>query len=187
MFDDWTYSPVKNSLVEAYEKLKGGAPGRSALEGEFEYYAAASHALAAVGVPLAPPTTFTAVGITVPRHPAIVVHPGFANGINDWRRAFPTPAAVSITPRSSLVITGPGKCTIEGLALDGGLSIHVGKGASVLVKRLKVENEGVEFVPLEAGVNLSIPDWQKIRAFTCLKKQCRALSFPDPGEYVVQE
>ena len=31
-FDDWTYSPVKNSVEEARGKIAVGAPGRSAAE-----------------------------------------------------------------------------------------------------------------------------------------------------------
>ena len=187
MFDDWTYSPVKNSQEEAQAKLAGGSPGRSALEGEFEYYAAASHALRAAGVAIPAPASFAAGGITVPRLPAIVVAPTFANSLNDWKARFPTPAAVSITPRSSLHIAGAGAgaVVIQGLALDGALEIHAGAGARVTIRSLSVTNAGVEFVPLAAGQ--AEPDWVKIRAFTCQKKEVRRLAFPEAGEFVVAE
>ena len=185
MFDDWTYSPVKNSLEEAAGKISAGAPGRSALEGEFEYYAAATHALRAIGVPCATPATFSAAACTVPRLPAIVVAPSFANSVTDWKARFPTPSAISITPRSSLHVHGGGSVVFEALTLDGALEICAAPGAHVRIKRLSVANEGVDFVPLPAGA--AVPDWQKIRAFTCEKKQVKKLAFPEPGQYVLEE
>ena len=185
MFDDWTYSPVKNSLEEAAGKVAAGAPGRSALEGEFEYYAAASHALRAIGVPCAAPGAFAAAGMSVPRCPAIVVAPSFANSVEDWRARFPAPAAVAISARSALTIAGAGSVTIHALTLDGALAIEAGAGARVVVKRLSVANAGVDFEPLAAGA--AVPDWQKIRAFTCVRRAVRELKFPEPGDYVVDE
>jgi hypothetical protein len=186
MFDDWTYSPVKNSLEEAAGKLASGAPGRSATEGEFEYYSAAAHALRAAGVAVAAPAPFTAGGITVPRAAAIVVAPSFANSLSDWRARFPAPAAIAISARSALHVHGPGSVVFEALALDGALEVYAGQGARVVVRRLRVANEGVDFVPCAAGA-AGVPDWQQIRAFVCVKKAVRQLRFPDAGDFVVDE
>lgn len=60
--------------------------------------------------------------------PQVVLGPSFAVFYSELRRRFPTPSAVSITARSTLVITGKGDVTIEGLVLDGALEIQVGLG-----------------------------------------------------------
>lgn len=76
---DWTYSPVKNSSVdEARAKLEQGAPGRSATEGELEFYDAGCKALAAAGVALQPYADFSVFGFALKLPPRVVFHPNFA-------------------------------------------------------------------------------------------------------------
>lgn len=182
-FDDWTYSPVKNSMDEARAKAAVGAPGRSALEGEFEYYAAGGHALAAIGVSLPTPLPFSAGGITVGTGPYIVVHPSFANSVSDWKARFPTPSAIHISARSSLYIGGGGSITFHSLDLDGSVDIRAVPGAVVTVKKLGVKNAGVEFIP---GAEKEV-DWKKIRCFTLEKMEVKTFAFNAPGEYVIDE
>jgi UDP-sugar pyrophosphorylase len=182
LFNDWTYSPVKNALADALAKVKDGVPGRSALEGELEYYASASKALAALGVALPPPGEFAAQGFSVPSAPKIVVSPFFANAFEDWRAAFPSPKAISITNRSTLVVQGRGKVRFHGLALDGGLFIEACEGAVVEVRGLKVQNGGVRFLQLEEGK--AYPDWIKIRGFVVPKvRDVKMYVFDKPGRY----
>jgi UDP-sugar pyrophosphorylase len=184
LFDDWTYSPVKNALADALAKVRDGVPGRSALEGEFEYYASASRALRALGVPLPAPAAFDAAGFSVPAAPRIVVTPFFANAFEDWRAAFPEPRAIAITNRSSLVVKGRGRVTFESLHLDGALEIAACEGATVAVRGLRVENAGVAFAPLEAGKDY--PDWIKIRGFAvAATRDVRVVAVDKPGAYVL--
>ena len=185
LFNDWTYSPVKNALPDAAAKVKEGVPGRGALEGELEYYASASKALAALGVPQPPPAAFAMAGFTVPDAPKIVVSPFFANSFEDWRAAFPTPAAISISTRSALLLPGRGRVVFHALQLDGALEIVACEGARVAVKSLRVANAGLAFEPLGEGA--AAPDWQKIRGFTVARKEMRTLRFDAPGEYEVAE
>ena len=181
MFNDWTYSPVKNSLAEALPKSKIGAPGRSALEGEFEYYESASHALRAAGVTLPPPGVFMCAGFAARDVPKVVYGKGFANSFAEFRSKFRAPAAVSITNRSSLVLQGAG-IVVESLDLDGALEIYAAPGANVIVRAV-VHNAGVSFEPLADGA--AVPDWVKIRAFTVTRKDVRVVRFDTPGDYVV--
>lgn len=44
---------------------------------------------------------------------------------SELRRRFPTPSAISVTERSTLLVTGDGDVTIHGLELDGCLEIEV--------------------------------------------------------------
>ena len=184
LFDDWTYSPVKNAAADALAKVHVGVPGRSALEGEFEYYASASKALRALGVALPPPEPFSAAGFTVPAAAKIVVSPFFANAFEEWRAAFPAPAAIVISSRSSLVVKGRGRVVFHALHLDGALEIDACEGAEVAVNGLRVENGGVPFEPMEAG--RAYPDWIAIRGFVVPAKGAPAtFVFDKPGRYTL--
>lgn len=131
-FPDWTYSPVKNSVDEARGKLAVGAPGRSAAEGELEYYDAGVNALSGAGVPLdkAAYPPFSVFGFTLREPPHIVLHPNFAVSFAGLTAKLPSPAAVAIAPRSTLVVEGP-DVVIESLQLDGALVIKAVPGARV--------------------------------------------------------
>jgi UDP-sugar pyrophosphorylase len=186
LFDDWTYSPVKNALADALAKVRDGVPGRSALEGELEYYASASRALRALGVPLPAPGALQAAGFTLPTAPAIVVTPFFANAFEEWRAAFPAPAAVAISARSSLVVTGRGRVRFHALSLDGALAIHACAGAEVEVRGLRVANGGVRFAALEEGK--AYPDWIKIRGFVVAEaREVKEFTIDAPGRYTIDE
>lgn len=184
MFNDWTYSPVKNSHLEAVPKVLSGNPGRSALEGEFEYYEAASHALKAVGVALPAPGRFTAMGMTVRDVPRIVFGHGFINTFSDVSRKFPSPAGIKVTNASALVLKGAG-ITVESLDLDGALEVHACPGANVIIRGLKVRNPGLLFKPLEECND--VPDWKKIRGFTVERREVRTVVYDTPGDYVLTE
>jgi hypothetical protein len=54
---------------------------------------------------------------------------------------------VVVSASSSLVINGAG-VTIKSLELDGALIIDAAPGVELTVEELKVENKGIEFVPL---------------------------------------
>jgi len=60
---------------------------------------------------------------------------------------FPSPASVSITPRSTLVLEG--NVVVETLELDGCLVVKAAPGATVTLRGLKVQNAGWRFVPTE--------------------------------------
>ena len=182
-FNDWTYSPVKNSHAEAVPKVAAGNPGRSALEGEFEYYEASSHALRAAGVALPAPGVFSTAGFSIRDVPKVVYGRGFANSFADFRAKFPAPAAVVITNRSSLVLQGAG-IVVESLDLDGALEVHAVPGARVVV-RATVRNKGVTFDALPAGGD-GAPDWKKIRGFAVTRHEVRVERFTEPGDYVVE-
>ncbi len=183
MFDDWTYSPVKNSHAEALPKAAAGNPGRSAVEGEFEYYAASSHALRAVGVPLPAPGAFSADGLAVKDVPKIVFSHGFTNSFSDMARKFPNPAGVRFANNAAaLVLRGAG-IVVESLDLDGALEVVAAPGANVVIRGLTVRNAGVAFVPLEKGAD--VPDWKKIRGFAVERKEVRTVVFDTPGDYVL--
>jgi UDP-sugar pyrophosphorylase len=182
-FPEWTYSPVKNSVDEARAKINMGAPGRSAAEGELEYYDAGYRALEAAGVPVPARSVLGVFGFSLPAPPQIVFAPKFAVSFNVFKSKFPTPSAVRISSRSTLVIDGS-DVTIESLDLDGALVIRAVEGAKVVVRNAKVENQGWPLVPLSDGDQTT--DAIKIRGFHCVRKEARVCEFTAPGTYFVE-
>lgn len=56
----------------------------------------------------------------------IVFSPPFAVFYTELKKRLAKPSTVSVSARSTLVITGGGDVTIEGLELDGALEVEVG-------------------------------------------------------------
>jgi len=184
-FPDWTYSPVKNSVEEAQSKLKVGAPGRSAVEGELEFYEAGCRALAGLGVKIPDATTLEVFGFKLRETPHIVFHPNFAVSFANFRSKFAHPEQIHIAAKSTLVVEGP-DVKIQALDLNGALIIKAVPGAVVDIQHLKVHNDGYSLVPLEAGE--TVEDSIKIRGFKVVgQAAARTLEFSTPGSYVVNE
>ncbi len=96
------------------------------------HLAAACRALEALGVQVEPSQAMTAAGgFDVPCPPRVVLQPSFACTFQQLKRHFPTPKRVSVSQRSTLVITGPGSITVKQLQLDGALRISAAQGAVV--------------------------------------------------------
>ena len=186
-FPDWTYSPVKNDPKEALAKYKQGVPGRSAVEGEVEFYAAHCRQLAAAGVALPPAGELAAQGFALPLSPMVVFHPNFAVSFAAFRAKFPAPAEVRLSQRSALVIEGP-DVTVAGLELDGALVVRACAGARVVIRGLRVANRGWALTPFATPAEeAAAPDALKIRGFRCVKLETRELRFDTPGDYVVSD
>jgi hypothetical protein len=81
--------------LQARSKVAVGAPGRSAAEGELEYYMAGVRLLSAAGVCFAAHGSISVFGFTLPRPPLIVLHPSFAVSFKNLRGKFTSPADVS--------------------------------------------------------------------------------------------
>ena len=188
MFDDWTYSPVKNSVEEGRAKLAQGAPGRTAVEGELEYYAAGGRQLRAAGVALPPPgeaQTLAVFGFTLPAPAIVVLGSVFAPSFSALRARFSAPAAVRIAPSAALVVEGD--VDIDALDLDGALVIRAAPGARVRVRRAVVRNAGWRIAPLSPEEAAAAPEAVRIRGFRIHKLATRELVFDAPGEHVVDD
>lgn len=183
-FPDWTYSPVKNAADDALAKAKVGVPGRSACEGEIEFYTAAYRQLSSVGVTMPSFGVFQVLGFDLQDPPHIVFHPNFAVSYAAFAKKFPSPSNVHITQRSTLVVEGE-DIVIDSLDLDGTLVVKAVPGAKVTIKGLNVKNNGWSLVPLQSNEN--VPDSLKIRGFKNVKNDGKVLEFSTPGEYTVSE
>jgi len=182
-FPDWTYLPVKNSVDEARAKIAVGAPGRTAAEGELDYYDAALRQLASLGVPSPAPGTVELFGFKLKEPAHVVLHPNFAHSYAQLKAHFPHPDRVRISSRSTLVVDGA-DVTIDSLDVDGALVIKAAPGAKVHIKAAKAHNAGWALVPL--GADEKVPDSIRIRGFRVERHEQRVIEFTAPGVYTVE-
>lgn len=180
-FPEWTYSPVKNNNKEALAKFKTGVKGRSAPEGEFEYYFANCQLLHAVGVKLPESAPFSVLGFNLQTTPRVVLYPDFGLSLSKLGKSFPNPSQIFMTPTSSLIIEGE-DIVIKEMDLDGALHIKAVPGAKVVFEKIQVKNDGIVFQTLDDASN--VPVWKAIRGFEVVKKDVHVFEQNSPGEFV---
>merc|ERR1712232_204432 len=134
------------------------------------------------GVNVEEPQNATFNGIDVALEARVVWSPQWAASFRDVRERIPPGARVSISQRSTLVLDGD--ITLEGLELDGALTIIAKDGCKVRIASLAVRNEGWQLEPYQAGAEQS-DEVAEIRGFTVCRTEMRELVFEEPGEHVV--
>jgi len=148
------FSPVKNSLKEAAAKSAKGLPPHSAASGEHDVFRANADALRLVGASLAweeQQLHFGGVSFAAGAH--VVLSPSFAPTLAVLKSRFSSPARVSVTRRSTLVVEGAG-VTVDALELDGVLVIDASEADPSVTLAVRfarpVVNKGWELVKLGA-------------------------------------
>ncbi|KAA0172079.1 hypothetical protein FNF28_00396 [Cafeteria roenbergensis] len=188
-FPDWTYSPVKNAMADAKPKMDEGMQGRSAAEGEMEMYESAARQMRALGCAVAKPVPVslaTEVGeLKLAVGPQIVLAPSFAVSAADLRARFPSPASVTVSARSTLVVEGD--VVVKSLNLDGALTVKAAPGARVVIDGLTVSNAGQTFKPIPAEEVEAVPESIRIRGFVVERAEMREAVFVDACEHVLSE
>ena len=135
------FSPVKNATADGVVlQSKGTHPGVAA-SGEADQSGAVARILRSIGCQVEEGSKVTFNGIEVTSGPDCVLKPSFAACATEFKKKFPNPAAVKISGRSSLVLSGQG-LTIESLDLDGAAVIECEEGASGVIRNLTVKNKG---------------------------------------------
>lgn len=191
-FPEWTYLPVKNSIDEARAKIAVGAPGRSAAEGELEYYDSFLRMLEAVGVHAprpSPPNKLAVFGfqLTEPAH--VVLAPSFAPTHAELREKIQQPMTFRLSPTATLVMQGDcSGLTFSGpVDIDGAVRFKLCAGATVEVKRLRALNAGAKLRPLSDSELQTAAPPVRIRGFTVQRDEERLLAYDAPGHYVVED
>lgn len=162
------FSPVKNSVADGIALQEKGIAAATAATGEADQYAATRIMMQSIGCKIEDAEPVEYNGIQVIPGPAIVLKPDFACCPAEFTIKFPSPEKVKISARSTLVVRGPG-VTIESLELDGALVIDCDRGEVAIVRDLKVENEGWEFVPVSTHEDEKIA----MRGFEINRKDAR--------------
>ncbi|TYZ64938.1 hypothetical protein PybrP1_000611 [[Pythium] brassicae (nom. inval.)] len=181
------YSPCKNDVASAREKARDDIPPQCAGSAEHDLFTVNRAKLAALGVafPDAQPREVEWLGVPLDcSGPQLVFAPRFAPSQAVLRTRFPSPTAIRISRRSTLVLEGDVK--IRALELDGALCVSACAGASVEVVSLRVHNAGFAYAAVEPTAQPNDPV-VAMRGYTFARLGVRELVFDSPGHYTVDE
>lgn len=147
-----------------------------------DLYAANRELLRLAGMKVVDAPAMELMGISVIPGPRVVLAPNFALGVGDLLHKV---SGGSMSPRSTLIVQGPGDIRIENLDLNGTLIVRAVAGANVVLKGLVVSNKGWAIEALKEGRRA--PEELRVRGFQLVKYEQRVIEFSQPGSYVVDE
>jgi len=186
--DESFYAPVKNSRADAVKKANANQASGGAAAGEHAIYAFHRRVLAHAGCSLPSPSTATVGGIAVGGGPRVVLGPAFRPTLGVAVARLLGGEVIRLSARSSLYLDGD--ISLEGpLELDGALSVRaVGAGVRVVIRRLRVHNEGHTFRELSAAElqSADVPEVARLRGYELVAGAVEELVFDKPGEWVVE-
>ena len=171
---EYGYFPCKNDIVTGAGLSAKGVPPATAASAEMAVYNMHATSLRRLGAAVAPPLPKSYRGVEVPVGPSVVLLPSFAPCLTALAAKLPSPAAIEISARSTLVVRGA-DVVIERLKLDGALIIDVADGASLRIESLHVANKGWEFVELTDAQQESEAEEIRIRGFHTVKQETRTI------------
>jgi len=170
------FSPVKNATADGVAlQQKGTQPGVAAT-GEADQSSAVCRILRSIGCQVGEGSKVTFNGIEVNSGPDCVLKPSFGACATEFKKKFPNPAAVKISGRSSLVLSGQG-LTIESLELDGAAVIECEEGATGIIRNLTVKNKGWVKNP----VGSSDIEIIRMRGYDMLRHETEKIVFKKDG------
>ena len=132
----------------------------------------------------------------MPTGPRVSLLPAFRPTVSTAVTRLPGKEKIVVSARSSLLLDGD--IVMETLYLDGALAIRAAKGATVVVRRLHVQNAGYvrkELSP-EQLASCDTPEVLRLRGYQYVPDTVSAASdtaavrelyFDTPGAYVVDE
>jgi len=183
------FSRVKNSTLEGLKSLRKTGFAETASSSESELYDSNRRILALCGcrIKTADLLSKSFAGIPMPLGAKVVLCPRFGSTIREVRDRFPSPSDVFISETSSIVLDGD--IVIQKLHLDGDLRVRAAPGAKVVIKSLKIVNDGVIFSPLskenqskEEGI---IEEKYSMRGYIKTNEESLVVDAPSPGVVVV--
>merc|ERR1719510_120786 len=121
-------------------------------------------------------------GITVPYGAKVVIQPNFGVTFKEIKDRIK--GNFNMTTESTVVLDG--NIDIYNLELDGALHIHACEGAKVTVKNLTVTNGGIKMKEIDPADEKEEEKF-RIRGYLPEKKEMLELTFPIPGQYVLDD
>ena len=172
---EFGYFPCKNDIVSAAKLSAQGIPPGSASSAEMAVYHMHATQLRILGAAaVAPPEPASYRGVGVQRGPAIVFAPSFAPCFTLLAAKLPSPAALRVSVRSTLVVRGA-DVRIEALELDGALEIDVEDGGVLVVKSLAVANKGWAFVEHDDDAQAAADEVLAVRGYKLVKHETKTI------------
>eukprot|EP01041_Mallomonas_annulata_P000755 gene755-1440_t len=173
------YSPVKNNAADAAASVAAGVPAGSAIAGESDQYFAPAECLRILGAHIQQETAKTYLGLSGSLGPRIVFDPSFAVFPGEIASRFPSPTLVSISAKSTLVISGD--VIIHSLNLDGSLRLEAAPGSRLIVQAgdVLIKNEGHVVEP--AGPSTEVIEMRGY-VIKCVEEAVYAVQ--DAGEFI---
>ncbi|CAM9236981.1 unnamed protein product [Ectocarpus sp. 6 AP-2014] len=189
--DPWLcFSPCKNNIADAAKAQVSGTPPAAAVSAESDQYWVWAEMMRRTGCKVDHGAEQNWAGVKAVLGPQIVFSPAFAVFYTELQGRFSKPSAVSVSATSTLLVTGGGEVVIEELVLDGALEIEVQAGASLVIQRLTVKNDGWVPIPLsEAGIaddDGEAPEAIRIRGFRLDKRVSHCIRLAS-GERIVND
>jgi len=171
--DRWVcFSPVKNNIADAAAKAAKNLPPECAGTAERDALHVNCHFLRLAGADV--PTVGTEgtwAGVPLKLPPLVTLLPSFATTLAHTKARVAKGARVAVTARSALTLAGD--VVIDGtLEVDGALVVRAGPGVRIVIKSLKVKNEGWEVAtaPTDSG-----DDWTRMRGYSVVRKETREI------------
>ena len=180
----WTcFSAVKNNIKDAAKKAQKTGFGECGCSGESDMYRVNRKRLGMIGVDVDVDGDMRDFcGIQTRVGAAVVLTPDFASTFDELKARFPDPSKVSVSKKSSLVLSGD--VTVKSLQLDGALVVKAVAGAKVTVEEGKVSNEGFEFKDIDPS-DKSNEEMFRIRGYVLNKKASQEYTCDKPGQWTI--
>ena len=181
------FSPCKNNTADAALAFKSGLPPGCAFSAESDEYYYNAELLRGLGchITYAEPKEF--LGITAITGPRIILHPSTAIFPFEYSSIFTNPVNVSISSRSSLILSG--NVEIRSLTLDGALRVEAPPGIKIVVicsKKNVIYNAGhilQKIDPTKAGnLTTRFTDFDKMRGYILKKMDEEIVQAPSRRE-----
>jgi len=144
------YNPVKNNVMDAYQKQINNMSPACAASGEHLMYENICLTLIKMGVVIEKPIQRIWSGtINVMEFSRISLPPHLSMTLDMLSTVFPTPKTVTITQKSTLLVVGKGTVILQNFKLNGACVIYVPeKNDQILLNNVEINNKGWEFVAL---------------------------------------
>ena len=126
------YSPCKNNAKDAAASAAQGVPASAAWTAESDQYMCKAEMLRQIGAAVPRGSDRSFLGITANAGPRVVIDPSTAIFFSELKSVFPSPSNVSLTDRSTLVLSGD--VVVESLSLDGRLRVAAPRGTKIVIR-----------------------------------------------------
>ena len=143
------YSPCKNSAADAVAAVASGVPANCPYTAECDQYHATAELLRGLGVDVARAEQQTFLAVSAVPGPRIVIDPSTAFFVSQFKKVFPTPTNVKISPNSTLIVEGD--VVIMSLNLDGALRLAAAPGTRLVVRAAEPNSPCARFVISNKG------------------------------------